>query len=571
VVFSIHLVAGIVVLVVAMLVLGPVTSAQTKPDPVAAKTSGPPQTIIKTQVRQVLVDVVVTDSKNHAITGLKRKDFSVTEDGTPQNIISFETHTSASELTGIPALALPKLPENTFLNLKNVRDDLPLNIILYDVLNTPLTDQPFARREMQKFLMNKPSGSRCAIFVLSDKLHLLQGVTENESELLAAVNSHAAGNKAPALAAPSADTVSFSKSLSDASVMAQNPGATETLDRLQHMESVSTSFYLKRDVAITLKAFVELARFLRGIPGRKNLLWLSGSFPIGILPGGDPFHPFGGAVNFSPEVRQLTNQLTLSQVAVYPVDVRGLMVGPLSEKPDAGLQFWNQLVGEHDAMDEIAEASGGHAFFNTNGLEQAMQTATEDGSNYYRLTYSPSNTRFDGRLRKIHVRVGERGFHLSYRRNYFADDDFKLAQRRADVPLERTEATMQRGAPSEHELVFSVHAKSTGMPSPVTKDEIAGLAQFPSFAELKKWDGVKMQKFELDFSVLHKQISYVISPDGVRRGSLEFLYAAYDGDSNLLYRSISSGERTVSPEPSDKARTGTYRAKQILEIPANTA
>jgi hypothetical protein len=80
-----------------------------------------------------------------------------------------------------------------------------------------------------------------------------------------------------------------------------------------------------------------------------------------------------------------------------------------------------------------------------------------------------------------------------------------------------------------------------------------------------------MQKYVLDYAFLQKQMTYLITPDGVRRGSLEFLYAAYDVDSNLLYSASSQGGQTFLPQESGQARTGMYRARQILEIPANTS
>jgi VWFA-related protein len=75
--------------------------------------------------------------------------------------------------------------------------------------------------------------------------------------------------------------------------------------------------------------------------------------------------------------------------------------------------FRNQLSGEHDTMEQIAEFTGGRAFYETNGFEQALLAAAEDGANYYTLSYSPSNRKFDGRLRKIHVQVARKGLHLS--------------------------------------------------------------------------------------------------------------------------------------------------------------
>jgi len=359
-------------------------------------------------------------------------------------------------------------------------------------------------------------------------------------------------------------------------------GAQEMLARMKHLEALGDTYHLQRRLGTTVDAFEEISRFLRGMPGRKNLLWLSGSFPVGVLPGGDPIDPFSRAVDYSPELKQAADLLTLNQVAVYPVDIRGLMANPIYDASDNRTytasslesdrkQFWLQLVGDHDTMDQLAEFTGGHAFYETNGFEQALRMAAEDGSNYYSLSYSPSNTKFDGRLRKIHVNVARKGMHLSYRRNYFADDDSTLTLRAANAPLEKRDAAMERGAPPSHELLFSVHAKTVGFPADVTPEQIRDLSEFTPFAKFNKWDSVKMQKYELEYALLRKQVTYLITPDGLRHAALEFLYSAYDRDSNLLISGTWNGDPTISPQDLEQARTGMFRAMQTVEIPANTS
>lgn len=63
-------------------------------------------------------------------------------------------------------------------------------------------------------------------------------------------------------------------------------------------------------------------------------------------------------------------------------------------------------------MEQIA-AFGGHVFYEANGFEQALRTAAEDSANYYTLSYSSSNSKFDGQLRMIHAKVARKGLHLS--------------------------------------------------------------------------------------------------------------------------------------------------------------
>jgi len=72
------------------------------------------------------------------------------------------------------------------------------------------------------------------------------------------------------------------------------------------------------------------------------------------------------------------------------------------------------------AMEQLAEETGGEAFFNTNALDTAAARAVANGASYYTIGYSPTNEKMDGQYRRIEVTVrGKYG--LSYRRGYFAD------------------------------------------------------------------------------------------------------------------------------------------------------
>jgi hypothetical protein len=80
---------------------------------------------IKTKVRVVLLDVVVTDAKSRPLNGFRQRDFSVLEDGKLQQIVSFEPHTAALELANQIVTGRPALPPNVFLNAPGPRDALP--------------------------------------------------------------------------------------------------------------------------------------------------------------------------------------------------------------------------------------------------------------------------------------------------------------------------------------------------------------------------------------------------------------------------------------------------------------
>ena len=160
-------------------------------------------------------------------------------------------------------------------------------------------------------------------------------------------------------------------------------------------------------------------------------------------------------------VRKTDNLLTRAQVAVYPVDARGVFNNPsrsvLSNDPsgqggssstvtppslisrddqsaknqktntqnaDSQMALLQQVAQENETMQAMAEDTGGHAFINSNNLAESVSAAIENGSNYYTLTYTPTNLRWDGRFRAIKVKVAQPGVKLAYREGYYADDPY---------------------------------------------------------------------------------------------------------------------------------------------------
>jgi hypothetical protein len=162
----------------------------------------------------------------------------------------------------------------------------------------------------------------------------------------------------------------------------------------------------------TLHAMHQLALYLAGIPGRKNLIWFSSAFPLNLMPHGSAMAvPFIGASSWDVEYRETVNILARSRVAVYPVDARGLEIN-----------FSNNTFEAQQTMQEVAEDTGGKAFINTNGLAQAAETVVNSGSNFYTLAYVPTDADSHGEFRSIHVDLNNNnGLKLAYRRGYYAD------------------------------------------------------------------------------------------------------------------------------------------------------
>ncbi|MGC2694401.1 MAG: VWA domain-containing protein, partial [Candidatus Angelobacter sp.] len=191
---------------------------------------------------------------------------------------------------------------------------------------------------------------------------------------------------------------------------------------------------LDQRVKFTLEALQKIARNVAGYPGRKNLIWLSAAFPFFVDPS---VAGLSDARNYQPEVQQAADLLTNNEVAVYPVDVRGL-VGPFL--PDAASDVQRRggfggravtsvvsarsmaLGASHNAMDHLAEQTGGRAYYNRNDIDHGIATSVSDGSTYYSLGYYPTDKNWDGKFRKIEMKVAGKGLHVRYRHGYYAED-----------------------------------------------------------------------------------------------------------------------------------------------------
>jgi hypothetical protein len=134
------------------------------------------------------------------------------------------------------------------------------------------------------------------------------------------------------------------------------------------------------------------------------------------------------------------------------------------------LDFLQQTAQEHETMLAMAEDTGGHAYINTNNLTQAVLQAVANGSNYYTITYAPTNTQWDGRFRAIKVKVEQSGLKLAYREGYYADDPndrSRVVAGSSALALARPttmSTAMMHGGPDQTEIPFKVRIRPSAEP-----------------------------------------------------------------------------------------------------------
>jgi VWFA-related protein len=556
-------------------------------------------TTLQVSVRRVVVDVTVTDAHGNPVKGLTQSDFHVFEDGVPQALRSFEIHTIEPK----PPVVMPPLPKNTFSNFTSAPSSGPVTVILYDLLNTPIEDQMYAHEQLLSFLRQRKTGGQVAVFVLSDKLHMLQGFTDDDTKLIAALNlQKSRGYKSTYLqtggeASQQSDLLTQTSGNQNAadSQSSQDAALQNVTSMLKNIEARESQLMLEQRVDITAEALEQIAQFLIALPGRKNLLWMSASFPSGIIPGGpvsaaDPIaaqDTFVSNENFGSEIVKATNMLNLSHVAVYPIDARGLKpnsmfsaAGNQSYEPGQGKDlravqdFHASLAAEHATMDTIGDQTGGRAFYNTNGLKEAAAKAIEDGSLYYSVSYTPSNSHYDGTLRKVRVQLNNPGYQLHYRHSYFANGREELAREEQASPTDALAVSLQHGAPAAHELFFEAHVVPDGAPVPATPEMMSELVKYEALAttKKKKLDAemktpIMMQPYVVNYGLLTRQLNLRRGPDGNRRDTLEFAALAYNDDGLTMYGTRLKIQDVVKPERYLFMLDGGYHLPQKILVP----
>jgi len=523
---------------------------------------------------------------------LKREDFTVFEDKTSQAIRSFDVH----KVDSAPPVEMPKLPINTFANISLAPSSGPTTVILYDLLNTPQDSQAYAHEQLLTFLRQHKNGGQTAIFVLSDRLHMLQGFTEDDNQLIAALSKQAGKGYRSGLlqqssgeATQSSDQLAATEGNQNGADAQPDAAFQQVATMLQHMETMETSYLNDRRVDITVEALQEIARFLIGLPGRKNLLWLSGSFPSGILPDQDISSRDSLQVtrNYSEAIVEATDLLTVSHVAVYPVDVRGLKANamfsaannqafePGQGKDSRAVQNFSQnQSAEHATMDTIADATGGHAFYNTNGLAEAEAAAVQDGLIYYSLSYSPTNATYDGRIRNVRIALKKTGYHLAYRHTYFADNLDNVARDAMDNPDDLLAVSLQHGAPAAHELFFEAHVAAEGAPVQATPGQMQELVKYEAMATKNKRKAleelstpVMLQRYVIQYVLLPRQLDISTGEDAIRRDHLEFAVISYNEDGLTLNGLRTQLEDVIHPDRWSVMLSSGYHVPMAVLIP----
>jgi len=515
-------------------------------------------TVLKATTRLVVVDVVATDSHGHAIAGLDRKDFKVLEDGQEQEIRVFSFKEPVKALPAEPTPVLPKLADNVFTNVPRYETRNALNVLLLDALNTTLPHQAYVRYEMIKYLEKMPERQPVAVYILGSRLSLLQDFT-SDPQVLKRIVKNLKHETSPLLDNPAGGPPPeiLPAGLADSGAVSE-----QAQQLLAQFEQERTAFQTDIRVSQTLNALNAISHSLAGYPGRKNLIWISEAFPLSIDPNleltGDVF---AGTRNYGPQIAAAADALINAEIALYPVDARGLEVSSefdatvvrrdaegrsLARRPALMEAAINResaaLQASHDAMRDMAERTGGKAYYNRNDIDGAVRDSIADGSTYYTLAYYPANKQWNGKFRRIQVKVDRPDVKLHHRQGYYAVDPRSSA---AQNEKDEGEALLQALSPDW----------------PVATGLLFQAAVFPP-------SGQTRNLVQVDFSIDARAISFDRPPDGLQHARLECVAQAFTAKGKLVKGNSSTITTALKPATYARVIQNGFPCSVSIDLPA---
>ncbi len=556
-------IAGCFAFTIAIVAFG--QAAQAPPAPVGSAPGQSPAPAgtptFRVAAREVLLDVLVIDKSGQPVAGLKASDFSVAEEGEAQ-VLRRVSERYAMDSAAMNQLAsAPALPPNTFSNYTPVRNTNASIVLLLDAMDSPVEAQMAMRVQLINFLKHMQPGPPVAIFQLDTEMRLIQGFTSDPKVLLAAAQSK---RDMPSLAKPTAAPRSYTY---------------DSLYRRTLMENLRGGMQM-------------LGRYLAGYPGRKNLIWFTGRVPMTHtgMGFGYPFHDGMTVTDSEDEAHQLTDVLTVSRIAVYPVDTRGLAI---------------RTVGyvDHADMDLVAEETGGKAYYNTNDFTRVIEDVVRTSSSYYTIAYATTNTKWNGELRRIKVTVDRPDLELRHKQGYIAFSLDKreqngieaLERRKAEEAEEQEsgpppagaqhdnaaankaqmgatihhskggfEAAMGLGAIPPTEIVFSARLEPDRNIAKIDKNAAMPQGNFLT----PEWQHKPFRNYTVYYSADLHRVRFSRTPDGMRHGAIEFAAVIYTGDSETVNSILETDTLDLTADRYRELLVSGLQRMKVIAVPA---
>ena len=382
---------------------------------------------LKVQSDIVLTNVVVRDKKTgEVVKGLKASDFTILENGKPQNIASFDYQNvdeaavlrEKTTVSGKATIA-DLLNKNFAADTAQLRDHR-LIVMFFDLSSMQPEDIDRAVEAAQNYIKKKMQpADLVALVSMSTGLSMDQDFTSDKDALLKGVGKYngtegtgfANGNEGGNSGGTADDASSF---------------------------TADDSEYNSLNTDRELYAIRTIAKSLERVDQRKSLLYFSG----GLTRQG---------IENQASMRAATNAAVKANMAIYSVDSRGLEalppVGNASTGSLRGTAAYNggamqanldANFGSQETLATLSSDTGGKAFFDSNDFAPAFQQIQHDTEAYYIIGFRSTNTARDGSYRHLTVKLNRNDVKMDYRPGYYAPADFQH-QKTEDREIQLTE------------------------------------------------------------------------------------------------------------------------------------
>jgi VWFA-related protein len=319
---------------------------------------------LQSRVEMLEVDVRVFDRDGRFVYDLAAEDFQVYEDGTRQRL---DVVYLASAALGAGATANPTA------HVRMVPRAPQMWIFVFDDQHLEPNGFERAKRGLHAFLAERFLPGDFGGIVIRDRM-INNRISTVRSELVAALDKVKIPDDARSRRADESEARQFGET--------DEAGATA-----RQLLSGRVNEERLRAARASVETLDELAKGLSQMPGPKTLVFFSDGFGLGKLEG---------------TLRTTVGRMNRAGARIYAVDTRGL-AGPPA-----------------DTINSLAVDTGGFVIFNENNIGRALDEIAADTSVYYVLGYQPANTKYDGRYRRIDVRVQRPDVRVRARKGYLA-------------------------------------------------------------------------------------------------------------------------------------------------------
>ena len=370
----------------------------------------------KSSVDVVHLDVSVLDGQRRPVRGLKPADFTVFEDGTPQQISVFE------------AVDVPDVEPPTASWQREVAPDVRVNadvqerrLFLVVMDDSTVQSSGFAvntAREIGRKVIDGFGPSDLAAVVFTRDNRHAQDFTSDRARLRAAVDTF---------------TVGF-----------RDMGAWDP-EKQKPLPGQDDGYFIS-SVNVLENAILALS----SLPDRrKSIIYISQGLPVNLearFPSEiDPATAGAAAIathnyltmlqgtleaqeRIKSQMERIFRRAARANVTIYTLDICGMRpftgVAP-NPAPTciAGL--------ETTYLKTIAENTGGRAVINTNDFTPGVAAIFEENASYYLLGFNPNGPRQDGKFRRLEVKVNRPGVTVRTRNGYDSEKASDIAKRKA--------------------------------------------------------------------------------------------------------------------------------------------